>query len=291
MYKLVWTNLPKGKNFWHCCKFELSSFSIHTVSRCQTVAEAVGFYSAFHLQNTLETTKGSSVQSVFICVRQQWSSVGKTIIHTASRGHWSTGKKTWVSHWGTQKWRCCIVEEDGDGNSNHQPCCWFKCPFVFIFSHANALNADDRCGTMSPYSSELYIVDVSHKGYIWISLLRHNTLSDCVLHNLRGIIMFLDKYVLCRWVWTVHSFLVFLSFFKTWWSEKEVVRIKDMCSAAPFALTHSKNSNILSSKPCQSRSLKCIKSTIRLSHLFYQIFHCLILTQYRRWFCHNHIYF
>ena len=122
--------------------------------------------------------------SVFICVGQQ--SVGNTIIHTATRGHWSTGNKH-ESHWaktndGVVLWRRLEM-------ANHQSCfIWFKCPYEFIFSHASAYKADDRRGLMSPYSSELYITDTRSKGYIWISLLHHNTSHDCVLH-----IAFLSK--------------------------------------------------------------------------------------------------
>lgn len=45
------------------------------------------------LKDTLRSTESVSVQSVFICARQQWGSVGNTIIHAATRGHWSTANK------------------------------------------------------------------------------------------------------------------------------------------------------------------------------------------------------
>lgn len=54
---------------------------------------ADSFHSVMHLENTLRLTESSSVQSVFICAEQWWGSVGNTIIHTATRGHWSTANK------------------------------------------------------------------------------------------------------------------------------------------------------------------------------------------------------
>lgn len=232
-----------------------------------------------------------SVQSVFICVKQQWSSVGNTIIHTATRGHWSTGNKH-ESHWSTNKWRCCIVEEAGDGNAYHQSCfIWFR-SFMYSYS-AMPENSEwiDQCGTMSPYSCELYIMAAHSKGYIWISLLHHNTLYVCVLHNTRRILIFLNKYMFCRWEW-IEKLQPFGIFELSETSEKKWEGrggIKDMCSATIW--THKFKKIFFSAEPCQSRSLKCIKSTIRLNHLFYWIFHRLLLTQLHRWLCHNPIYF
>lgn len=54
---------------------------------------ADSFNSVMHLENTLRSTDCSSVQSVFICAGQWWGSVGNTIIHTATRVHWSTANK------------------------------------------------------------------------------------------------------------------------------------------------------------------------------------------------------
>lgn len=122
----------KWKNLWHCHNLQLFSYICEEETKLW-----VKRVTYIHLQNALETIKCGSVQSVFICARQQWSSVGNTIIHAATRGQWSTGNKH-ESHWDTNRWRCCIVEEDGLAmeKANHQSYfIWFRCIHVCVLSH------------------------------------------------------------------------------------------------------------------------------------------------------------
>ncbi len=146
--------------------------------------EAIGLYLAINLceqsrvivHNVSLSVSGSSrsqwVIPLFTQLHEVTGPLGINMSHTEAQ-----------TNGGVVLWRRLVMEMQTIG------------PFssvlnVFIFSHADAFRAHDLCGTMSPCSHELYIMDTHSKGYIWISLLPHNTAYDCELHNTGRMILF-----------------------------------------------------------------------------------------------------
>lgn len=160
---------------------------------------------SIQLKYTEDNQKLFYTKCLYLCQAAAELGVCNTIIHTATRGHRSTGNKH-ESHWGKNKWRCCIVEAAGDGNANRQSffIC-FKCSYVFIFSHATAFKVADLCGPMSPYSNELYVMDTHSKCHIWIYI-------------------YMTMFLLNKWS-SPQLFGVF-ELFETCWSEKQEVELK-----------------------------------------------------------------
>lgn len=184
----------KEKYLSRCHKLGFMSYSWMRWSRKQTVQLASS-------SNTLATTESCAVQSVFICVSSsscpQWLIPLFTQLQEVTgplginMSHIETQTDDGVVLWRRSGWRWkwqTISPVLSDSK-----CLWMHLIWMALV---------DWCGTMSPYSSELYIIDTESKGYIWISVLYHNTLYNCVLHNKRQIIIFLYKYMFYRWEWT-----------------------------------------------------------------------------------------